>query len=127
MTRILLVGLGGATGSILRYLAGNLLQRYSTVTAFPLATLAVNIIGCFVIGLLAHLAEARGIFTDDTRALIFIGVLGGFTTFSSFGNETVNLFRDGRTGAALLNIGLHLIVGFGAVWAGRAMGGALWK
>lgn len=116
MIRVLLVGSGGFIGSILRYLLSMLVQPSST---FPYGTLIVNIIGCFIIGLLSQMAEARGLFTAESRAFIFTGFLGGFTTFSAFGNETFNLWRDGESLLALANIAGHLLLGLGAVWLGR--------
>ena len=116
---ILLVGLGGALGSISRYLLGNWMQSLSKNVDFPFGILAVNLIGCFVIGLLSQLAESRGIFTPEYRAFVFIGILGGFTTFSSFGNDTINLFRAGESFHALINIGANVILGLGLVFLGR--------
>src|SRR6266540_5931559 len=91
---IIFVALGGALGSAFRYLLSTWTQTVSKSIDFPYGTLTVNLIGCFVIGFLAQLAEERGVFTSESRAFVFIGILGGFTTFSSFGNETINLLRD---------------------------------
>lgn len=124
---ILLVGLGGALGSISRYLLGTWIQSLSRSIDFPYGTLAVNLSGCFVIGLLSQLAEARGAFTVEARALVFIGVLGGFTTFSSFGNDTINLLRAGSTLPALANVGANVIFGLGLVWLGRVVAFMLWR
>ena len=124
---ITLVALGGALGSVSRYLLGAWTQSASRSIDFPFGTLTVNLIGCFVIGLLSQLAEARGVFTSETRALVFIGVLGGFTTFSSFGNDTINLLRDGETFNALLNIGANVIFGLALVWLGRTVAFWIWK
>ena len=125
MTNILLVGMGGFIGSVLRYLIGGTIQQYAR--SFPLGTLAVNVIGCFVIGLLAQLGESRGLFSDESRAFIFIGILGGFTTFSSFGNETVNLIRNDQLMNAVINIGGNVILGLLAVWLGRISANLLWR
>lgn len=127
MWKILLVGLGGAAGSIARYLAGIWVQAVSKSIDFPFGTLAVNLLGCFVIGALSQLAESRGAFSGETRALLFFGVLGGFTTFSSFGSDTVNLIRSGQMGNALLNVGANVIVGLALVWLGRAAAYWIWK
>jgi CrcB protein len=86
-----------------------------------LGTLTVNISGCLIIGFLGGLSETREIFTPEIRALVFVGFLGGFTTFSSFGYEVFFLIRNGQTGAALANLGLQLIFGLSAVWAGFAL------
>jgi len=66
--------------------------------------LTVNVIGCLLIGFLSQLAETRGVFTSELRSLLFIGLLGGFTTFSTFGNESMNLLRDREDMFALANI-----------------------
>lgn len=126
MDRILLVGIGGAVGSVLRYLVGGWVQSVSGIS-FPFGTLAVNVTGCFVIGILSYLADVRGVLTPEMRVLLMIGVLGGFTTFSSFGNETMALFRDGETGFAFANIALSLILGLGAVYVGRTLGAVVWR
>ena len=124
---ILLVGIGGAFGSISRYLLGTWIQSLSQSIDFPFGTLTVNLIGCFVIGFLSQLAETRGAFTSESRAFIFIGILGGFTTFSSFGNDTINLFRDGEAFNALANVGTNVIIGLIMVWLGRTVAYWIWK
>ena len=124
---ILLVGIGGALGSISRYLLGTWIQALSRSIDFPYGTLIVNLLGCFLIGLLSQLAEARGAFTSETRAFLFIGILGGFTTFSSFGNDTINLLRAGAAFNALANIGANVILGLVLVWLGRAVAFMIWR
>lgn len=122
MINILLVGAGGFIGSGFRYICGKtvhtLLQQYPW---FPFGTLAVNIIGCLLMGFLAGLSESRHLLSPEASLFVFAGFLGGFTTFSSFGYETFVLARDVQLSAALLNIGLQLIIGLGAVWAGNAI------
>ena len=127
MTNLLLVGLGGFIGSILRYLLSGYVQGSSRSVDFPFGTLAVNLIGCFVIGFLAQLAEGRGLFTSQARSFIFVGILGGFTTFSSFGNETINLARDSQFVNALANISANVILGLFAVWLGRTVSYLVWR
>jgi CrcB protein len=124
---ILFVAVGGAVGSVSRYLLGTWIQSVSKSIDFPFGTLTVNLIGCFVIGFLSQLAEARGVFTSETRALVFVGVLGGFTTFSSFGNDTINLVRDGEMFNALANVGANVILGLALVWLGRTVAFWIWK
>ena len=85
---------------------------------FPLGTLLVNLIGCFAIGLLAYWGDARDIFSHNMRLFVFVGFLGAFTTFSSFGHETVNLMRSHMPWAALLNVVLHMVLGLFFVWLG---------
>ena len=123
----LFVALGGALGSAARYLVGTWVQTASKSIDFPYGTLTVNLIGCFVIGFLSQLVETRGVFTPEARALVFIGVLGGFTTFSSFGNDSINLLRDGETFNALANVGANVILGLALVWLGRATAFWIWK
>lgn len=127
MYNVLLVGIGGFVGSVLRYLLSGWVHDWTGREDFPVGTLAVNLIGCLTIGLLAELAEARGVFTPEMRALVFIGVLGGFTTYSSFANETINLYRDGENYLARVNVIVHIVCGLGAVWAGRALGHFIWR
>jgi fluoride exporter len=127
LTNILLVGLGGFIGSILRYLASGYVQQSTKSIDFPYGTLAVNVIGCFVIGFLAQLTEERGMFTSESRTFVFVGILGGFTTFSSFGNETLNLARDSQMMNALANVGANVILGLFAVWFGRTVSYLIWK
>ena len=124
---VLFVALGGALGSVSRYLLSTWTQTLSKSIDFPYGTLMVNLIGCFVIGFLAQLAEARGVFTSQSRAFMFIGILGGFTNFSSFGNDTVNLLRDGETFNALANIGANVIFGLILVWLGRIVAYRIWR
>ena len=126
MIKILLAGAGGFVGSILRYSLAGMVQDFSR-SRFPYGTLAVNLLGCFAIGLLAQLAETRGMFNAETRTLVFVGVLGGFTTFSAFGNETINLWRGGETGLGLINITAHLVLCLGGVWLSRALAFQIWR
>ena len=127
MLNIFIVGLGGFIGSALRYLIGGWAQQLSNSLDFPYGTLTVNLIGCFVIGFLGQLAEARGIFASETRLLVFIGLLGGFTTFSSFGNDTLNLARSGQMFNALTNVAVNVIFGLVLVWLGRTVAYLIWR
>lgn len=121
MTKVLLVGSGGFIGSSLRYLVGGLVHRFARDATFPWGTAVVNVVGCLLIGLLAGLAEDRGVLGPDGRAFLLIGLLGGFTTFSSFGFETLQLLRDGQSVTATANVAGQLLLGLGAVWAGFAL------
>ena len=124
---VLYVALGGALGSVSRYLLGAWTLTLGKSIDFPYGTLAVNLIGCFVIGFLSQLVETRSAFTAEARAFIFIGLLGGFTTFSAFGNDTINILRDGRMFHALANVAANVIVGLALVWFGRTAAHILWK
>ena len=84
MTKILLIGMGGFVGAVLRYAVGGGVQTLTRSISFPHGTMAVNVIGCFLIGGLTYLAETRSLFSANTRMFLFIGVLGAFTTFSTF-------------------------------------------
>lgn len=117
------VGLGGFLGSILRYGLGSWIHRGRNGALFPAETLAVNVIGCLVVGVLAGLA-LRAPFGAGMRAFLFVGVLGGFTTFSAFGWETFQLLRDGRWPLAALSVALQIGLGVVAVWAGMSIAGA---
>jgi CrcB protein len=127
MMNALLIGIVGFIGSILRYLCSGYVQSLSKSFEFPYGTLAVNVSGCFLIGFLSQLAESYGAFSSQTRAFLFVGILGGFTTFSAFGNETINLLRDREQVLALLNIASNVLLGLTAVWSGRAFVELLWR
>ena len=127
MIKVLLVGLGGFTGSITRYLLALAMYEYVAAPTFPYATLVINALGCFAIGVFNGLAETGGLFSAETRVLVVVGFLGGFTTFSAFGNETFVLMRGDQWLAASSNIALHLIIGIAAVWAGYALANAIAK
>lgn len=127
MLRLFVIGAGGFIGSVLRYLLSGFVQNLFGSFQFPFGTLSVNVIGCFTLGFLVQLAESYGLFSAETRAFLFIGILGGFTTFSAFGNETWNLIRDRETTFAALNLTAHIILGLGAVWCGRALVPAIWR
>ena len=125
--KVLIVGAGGFVGSALRYVLGGLVQSAVAVSTFPYGTLFVNVSGCFVIGLLSQLFESHSAFGPDSRAFLLLGVLGGYTTFSAFGNETVNLLRDGQPLAAGMNVGVQIVLGLLAVLLGRYMANLVWR
>jgi CrcB protein len=122
LPQLLWVGLGGFLGSVGRFVVAGFFNRLSPALAFPIGTLAVNILGCFLIGLLHGLAESRNILGTDTRIFLFIGVLGGFTTYSTFGFESLALLKDGAMLKASANIIIHVFVGLAAVWLGDTLG-----
>lgn len=125
--RFLIIGFGGFLGAILRYLISGFFQHQSGSISFPFGTMAVNLIGCFFIGSLTFLIETRSILSMETRAFLLIGVLGAFTTFSTFGNETLNLIRGNRIDLAALNAGIQVFAGLVMVWLGRAGAALLWR
>ncbi len=124
---LLLVGIGGFAGSVFRYLVSGWVQTASKSISFPFGTLAVNLTGCFIIGFLSHLAEERGVFTTEARLLVFVGFLGGFTTFSTFSNESFNLIRNGENLQAFINVASHVFFGLILVWVGRATAYLIWR
>lgn len=127
MIKLLLVGTGGFLGSVLRYLAGGVVQSAARSASFPWGTLVVNATGCFVIGLLSHLAETRGILSAEQRLFLITGLLGGYTTFSAYGNETFLLFREGEAALAAANAIGQVALGLAAVWAGRTLAHMIWR
>lgn len=110
------MGCGGFTGALLRYSLGYVVHRHLPLTTFPYGTLSVNLLGCLLVGGLAGLADSRQVFTPELRAFAFIGLLGGFTTFSTFGYETVAMARGGEYLRAFSNVGIHVVVGLALVW-----------
>ena len=119
-----LVGLGGAAGAIARYLVAGWTMAAAAPQKFPLGTFAVNLAGCLLAGLLAGLAGRHpGWLSPDLRLLLFVGVLGGFTTFSAFGLETAHLLRRGEWLVAAGYAGGSVVLGIAAVWIGLRMAG----
>ena len=118
MSKLFMVGLGGFLGSVLRYGAGEVMGRIPCSACPPLGTFFVNALGCLLIGLLAGLAEARGVLAMEIRLFLLVGLLGGFTTFSTFGLESYELLRLGNWPLALGNVAAQVMVGLEAVWAG---------
>ena len=116
MTILLLVGVGGFCGAVLRYLLSSNIQRF--FEASFVGTLTVNVVGCLLIGLLNGLAESRQLLNPQLRLLVLVGFLGSFTTYSTFGHDVFLLARQASFGAVLLNIGLHLSLGLGGVYLG---------
>ncbi len=120
MLKILLIAAGGGAGSVLRYLMAGWVQRIAGAT-FPAGTLLVNVTGCLAIGVLSALFSAT-LVREEYRMAILVGVLGGFTTFSTFGLETFSLLNSGQALRALANVLLSVCVGVAAVWLGYRLG-----
>ncbi len=118
------MAIGGAFGSVLRYGAGGAVQRWNG-SDWPLGTLAVNIVGSFIIGWLAHLILERGIMAPQARLFVMVGVLGGFTTFSTFSFETLRLLQQGGWAPAAANIVFSVAGGLIAAWSGFALSSSL--
>jgi CrcB protein len=119
--RLLFIGIGGFVGSVLRYLLTIAVQGAPSRTAFPIGTFVVNVLGCLAIGALAAVADARETLSPEMRAFLGVGVLGGFTTFSAFANESVSAIRGGAAAIAIVNVVASVTLGLVAVVAGRAL------
>lgn len=115
--QILLVGLGGGVGSILRFLSSELTNKYYT-SSFPLATFLINILGCFCIGMLVNLIPANN---NTLRLLLMVGFCGGYTTFSTFARESFDLIQNNQMGVAFAYTIVSCVVGVCAVWLGMLL------
>lgn len=118
---LLLVGAGGFLGSILRYLVGGWAHALVPTARFPVGTLLVNVLGCLAIGWIGGLLEARDALASGTRLFLVVGILGGFTTYSSYAYETLALLRHADLLRALANLALQTVLGLGAAWLGYAL------
>jgi fluoride exporter len=117
MQKTILIGLAGLAGTLFRYwLSGLVARRYGET--FPWGTLVVNLVGSFLAGAVFYLTEERFLVPPTLRTVILIGLLGGFTTFSSYGLQTFTLLRDGEIGWATLNVAASNVLGLLMVWAG---------
>lgn len=114
---IILVGLGGGLGSIFRYLTSVVVTKY-VQTTFPLGTFAVNIIGCLIVGILLGLFERQQLTNPDLKFLLITGFCGGYTTFSAFASENINLFQSGNSLTAFVYIASSVLISLFAVFIG---------
>ncbi|GAA4137648.1 fluoride efflux transporter CrcB [Sphingobacterium kyonggiense] len=117
MKEIIMVGLGGAAGSILRYLSSQFVQKYNN-GHFPLATFTINVIGCLLIGVLIGYFSKTQVLQNEWKLLSITGFCGGYTTFSAFASENLNLINNNQIGLALFYIALSIFLGIAAVWLG---------
>jgi CrcB protein len=127
MRTLFWIACGGGAGALLRYLVSLGCQRLAG-GVFPVGTLAVNVIGCLLIGFLGALLSGPLLVRDELRLGLLVGLLGGFTTFSSFGWETISLLNDGEWSRAAVNVVGSNVLGLAAVWIGyrvaQQLGGA---
>ena len=121
MYRTLLVAIGGLVGSVARYWIAGWVQNMNG-SQFPFGTLAVNVSGSFVLGLVMTLALERGLLSADMRILLGTGFCGGYTTMSTFSYESMALLQYGDPTAGLANVGLTIAVCLGSVWLGSLTG-----
>jgi CrcB protein len=127
MRDLLFIGIGGFCGAVLRYLISGGVQKWSQSVDFPYGTLMVNLMGCLLIGMLTRLDEMRSLLSPEMRFFILIGLLGAFTTYSTFSNEAMNLINDRRFNLAVVYLGAHLLLGLGAVMLGRLTTYFIWR
>jgi len=119
MLQVLVVALGGAVGSVVRFSLGRALA--GPTTSFPWTTLLINILGCGLLGLFFGFIQTRA-FSTTLQAFVSVGLLGGFTTFSLFGYETMTLWQAGRAAAAFGYVAAAVAAGLLAVWSGHRLG-----
>jgi fluoride exporter len=124
MIKIFMIGLAGFVGTVGRFWLSDVMARKIGET-FPWGTLAVNLIGCFLAGLLFYPMHERYAVSPNVRSIVLIGFLGGFTTFSSFGLQTFALLKDNQFALATANIAVSNILGLLLVWAGYALAKAI--
>jgi len=122
--QLLLIAFGGALGSVCRYGLSTMIQRLSS-PFFPYGTFVVNVLGCLVFGIIIGAARQRFVLGPSERAFLLIGVLGGFTTFSTFSYETFALLQGGEFVRAFINVAGQVVCGLVALWAGYVMIAAL--
>lgn len=125
LLQVSLVALGGALGSVLRFFGSGFAHSLVPGLLFPVGTLAVNVCGSLVIGLVGGLAESRQFLVPELRLFLFTGLLGGFTTFSAFAFESLGLALDAAWPRFVLNVAAQLLLGLGAAWAGWGLARAL--
>lgn len=117
MEHILSIGIGGAIGAVLRYCMGNILTKVLG-SSFPYGTFCINIIGCFFMGMLMTIIVDKGLLSPTWRLFLCVGLLGGFTTFSSFSYEALTLLQEGNLLFALLYAGGSVCLGILAAFLG---------
>jgi len=122
---LLLIGIGGFFGAILRYLMSGWIQN--DVVAFPLGTLGVNFIGSFFLGLIMYLSEYKGIFNEDTRIFLTVGVLGAFTTMSTFSYESFKLLEQKEMLLLTINVVSTILLTFAGIYLGKFIAVDIWR
>ena len=121
MRSLWLVAIGGALGAVARATVSTTIQARWPST-LPWGTIVVNVVGCLALGLLAGALDSRPHLNPAWRTFGAVGVLGAFTTFSTFENETLALLQRGELPAALVNVGVSVALGLLAVWTGHTLG-----
>ena len=117
MIKYFLLAIGGAVGTVVRYMVSSATYQFFSAAVFPWGTLMVNLTGSFIIGIVAGFNEAT-LVSPNMRTFLFIGLLGGYTTFSSFSLETMNLIRAGEIRYAIINVTVSNVVGIALAFGG---------
>jgi fluoride exporter len=117
LTRLLLIAIAGAAGTLARYGLASWVRGLSS-SSFPWGTLAVNALGCLLFGVILTLVRERGVIESDTANIVMVGFLGAFTTFATFAFESGDYLRAGAMGWMLLNVALNVVLGLGLFLAG---------
>ncbi len=118
MHHVLLAGVGGFVGTVARFMLGGWILHLAPQAKFPFGTFVINLAGCLVIGALAGLTEKHALLGPSARVFLFTGLLGGFTTFSAFGLETLGLLRRGEPWLAMAYVAGSVLLGVLLVWLG---------
>ena len=117
--QFVVIGMGGFVGALLRFVISTHVQQLNKGLFFPWGTLTVNLLGCFIMGILIQLNESWQLFSPEVKSFIFIGLLGSLTTYSTFSNDAINLLIDQRYVVSMIYIFTHLVFGLFAVFLGR--------
>jgi fluoride exporter len=125
MIKIFIVGVGGFLGTVFRFMLIEWVHKFLNNPWYPYGTLTVNVIGSLLMGFLAGLAQNKGLLSPEMRLFLMIGILGGFTTFSTFSYETLALLKDAQITGALMNIALSVFLSLGAVFAGYQLSNSI--
>ncbi len=122
----IIVGIGGFIGSVSRFLSSQLIHKFFS-TNFPLGTLIINLAGCLLIGILLGLFEKGSLISSDLRLFLTVGFCGGFTTFSAFSNDSLNLFNDSEMLNLTLYIGFSIFAGLLLTFLGKYIANFIWS
>ena len=120
MQRLIFIGVAGLLGTVARFGVSEIASK-RLGTTFPVGTLIVNVVGCFLAGILFYALQERSSVSETVRLAVMVGFLGGFTTFSAFGVQTFALLKNGEIVLGLLNVAVSNLVGIAVVWIGYSL------